>query len=102
MPSLKSVISVAGLVALSQAAVHEIKLTQSFKFEPATLEDAAEGDIIEFVWDAAGKHTVVAGDYDTPCEPLAEGGFFSGANAETVSSHRPIQLAPTSKVKDPC
>lgn len=77
MPSLKTLLASAAMASLAQAETFIVTATQDNTFDPDTVE-AAEGDIIEFRFEPS-NHSVVAGDFDNACAPLAIGeGFYSG------------------------
>lgn len=66
----------AVLAAGASAATHRVEVGQSgLRFTPDTIE-ANEGDIVEFHFNT--MHSVVAGDFNNPCTPVAGGGFYSG------------------------
>lgn len=77
MPSLKSVLAAAALATVASAKTITVTAKSDNTFDPSTVE-ADTGDIIEFVFEPS-NHSVVSGDYQTPCSPLPLGsGFFSG------------------------
>ncbi|KZS86726.1 hypothetical protein SISNIDRAFT_396866, partial [Sistotremastrum niveocremeum HHB9708] len=53
---------------------------------------AAEGDIIQFVFDGSpGQHSVVQSDFENPCQPL-DGGFNSGFVDVAAGFSGPFQV----------
>lgn len=42
---------------------------------------ASKGDVVEFHFGESTTHNVVAGDFESPCQPASSGGFYSGAMA---------------------
>lgn len=89
---------------LTTAKIVVIKSTGEAPFFDPTNTTADVGDILEFHFSAHNR-SVVRGDYDRPCEPIATGGFYSGffvqddSTTENVSPNetvhcRFIQLGP--------
>lgn len=77
MPSIKSLLSIAAVVSVTQAETHTVTAREDNSFDPDDIK-AAEGDVVEFHFER-GNHSVVAGNYDFPCSPLELGSsFFSG------------------------
>ncbi|KAF4463619.1 extracellular serine-rich [Fusarium albosuccineum] len=71
-----SVAVLAVLAAGASAATHKVEMGEGgLTFKPDSLK-AAKGDTVEFHFDSL--HSVVAGDFKKPCEPAANGGFYSG------------------------
>ncbi|PHH90223.1 hypothetical protein CDD83_4228 [Cordyceps sp. RAO-2017] len=65
------------LAAGSAAKTVRIDVGRSGKtFSPDSVT-ADRGDTLEFHF-SGSKHSVVAGDFDKACSPLASGGFYSG------------------------
>lgn len=56
------------------------------RFSPDNIK-AAEGDIVEFNFNS--QHSVVASDFDSPCKPASDGGFFSGVMKSGVFTFQP-------------
>ncbi|KPM40828.1 hypothetical protein AK830_g5691 [Neonectria ditissima] len=65
------------LAAKASAETHKVEVGKDGEvFDPETIK-AAKGDVVEFHFDS--KHSVVAGDFKKPCNPLSTGGFYSGS-----------------------
>jgi len=63
--------------AVAVAKVFTVEVT-SFIFNPSTITNAANGDIVQFVFSGTvGPHSVVQSSFDKPCQPIT-GGFNSG------------------------
>ncbi len=72
---LRDILSTA---ALASAATHIINVGQSgLTFSPSSTT-AAQGDTLIFQF-FGGPHSVVSGDFASPCKPVSSDGFFSGA-----------------------
>ncbi|KAG6006414.1 hypothetical protein E4U21_007080 [Claviceps maximensis] len=77
MPSLKTYLAAATLIALAAADTIMITATSNNTFSPDSVM-AMPGDVLEFHFQS-GNHSVEAGDYGCPCFPLSDGiGFSSG------------------------
>lgn len=71
-----NITTLAMLAAGASAATHKVEVGKGgLNYTPDTIK-ADKGDIIEFHFDS--MHTVVAGDFNKPCTPVASGGFYSG------------------------
>jgi plastocyanin len=99
MLSLKALISLAALAAVTQAVVHNnngAKVIRIFAqsnqvFRPNSVQ-ARKGDVLEFHFEG-GNHSVVAGEYQHPCSPLPIGsGFFSGFFAVDKGQLQSVRL----------
>ncbi|UKZ76768.1 hypothetical protein TrVFT333_004478 [Trichoderma virens FT-333] len=70
----------AAIVLASQASATTIRIdvgqNGALAFTPDSVK-AAVGDILDFHFHAV-NHSVVMGDFSTPCAPAKTGGFFSG------------------------
>lgn len=82
-------LAVAALSAVASAKTIRVDVgLNGLNFSPNNIQ-ANTGDILEFHYHAI-NHSVVAADFATPCQPKAEGGFFSGffptSSSENVSS----------------
>lgn len=64
-------------------------------FEPDTIT-ADEGDIVEFHFNS--MHSVVAGDFDKACSPVASGGFYSGTLPKSDMVSTPTNLSSISRL----
>lgn len=87
-----SVAVAALLVAGSAAETITVEVGKGGKkFSPNSVI-AKEGDIVEFHFNS--KHSVVAADFDNPCQPAAEGGFYSGSmgGVRTLSPLRCLSI----------
>lgn len=64
------------LAALTSAEIIKVEVGEKngIKFTPDNIK-AAKGDIVEFHFDS--MHSVVAGAFDKPCNPVSSGGFYS-------------------------
>jgi len=68
---------VALTAATANAATIRVDVGKSgLTFSPSSIT-AAKGDILDFHFFAI-NHSVVAGDFNVPCQPALTGGFFSG------------------------
>ncbi|KAJ2894806.1 extracellular serine-rich protein [Zalerion maritima] len=77
MPSVRSVILAAASAGVAMAETIIVKVGQEGTTFDPQMVTAAAGDIVEFqFWPQ--NHSVVAGDMDKGCTPLADDGFFSG------------------------
>lgn len=75
----KNILAAVGLASLATAEVIQIIATSDDYFEPASIL-AALGDILEFHLEHT-NHSVVAGDYSSPCTPMGDNPCFdSGEN----------------------
>jgi len=74
---LRTLATVSTLGALTQAATVTIAVGQNgLSFSPNSVT-ANVGDIIEYQF-FPPNHSVVMGDFNNPCAPATQGGFFSG------------------------
>ncbi|KAL6878698.1 Cupredoxin [Trichoderma novae-zelandiae] len=74
---LFSTLAVAALSAVASAKTIRIDVGESgLNFSPNDIK-ADKGDVLTFFYHAP-NHSVVAADFATPCQPKAEGGFYSG------------------------
>ncbi|GAB1319404.1 hypothetical protein MFIFM68171_09614 [Madurella fahalii] len=66
-----------GIAAHATAAIIPVSVGRAgLRFDPAEIRGHM-GDVIEFrFWPR--NHSVVAGDFENACQPLEDGGFFSG------------------------
>ncbi|KAL7799121.1 Cupredoxin [Trichoderma ceciliae] len=71
-------LAVATLSAVASAKTIRIDVGENgaLNFTPDNLQ-ASTGDILEFHYHSI-NHSVVAADFAKPCQPKAEGGFYSG------------------------
>src|SRR5262245_57522497 len=75
--SLKTVfVTAASLAAQVHAANYKVTANTDLTFSPNEVT-AAVGDTVEFFF-TPKNHSVVAGTFDSPCQPATSGGFFSG------------------------
>lgn len=84
--------AIAALASQTSAETIRIDVGQNnaLAFTPDSVK-AAKGDILEFHFHAI-NHSVVMGDFATPCAPAKTGGFFSGfmpvsGSGEAVRQH---------------
>ncbi|KAI0126107.1 Cupredoxin [Xylariales sp. AK1849] len=84
-------LTVLSMAAAASAATVKINVgsTTGLVFDPDSVT-AAKGDILEFHF-LPLNHSVAVGDFDNACQPVKEGGFFSGfypttAESETIFS----------------
>lgn len=89
MPSFTSIFAAVTVLAVASANVIKITAKSDNRFDPNSVA-AEPGDLLEFQFEAS-NHSVVAGDYQSPCSPLQLGtGFFSGfvevSSGESVCS----------------
>ena len=84
-------IAVLAAAAASAATIRVDVGKSGLTFSPSTIT-AAKGDILDFHFFPI-NHSVVAGDFNSPCRPATTGGFFSGfvpvksGSGEGVSRH---------------
>jgi peroxisome-assembly ATPase len=77
MPSLKALLASTVFVTLANAETIRITANSDNRFDPDTIT-AREGDFLEFFFEGR-NHSVVSGNYETPCTPEQIGmGFYSG------------------------
>lgn len=76
--NLSYILGLAGAVAAATHVVkvgNDLRTLEGLRYSP-DVTTAAVGDTVDFhFW--PGKHDVVQGDYDSPCNPLKDG-FYSG------------------------
>lgn len=90
----------AAATLLGAAAAKTVKIEvgeNGLTFEPMNAQ-AEMGDTLEFHF-YPQKHSVVMGDPENPCNPVSEGGFYSGfipsEEGQAVSVFYPRSLALT-------
>ncbi|KAL7940123.1 Cupredoxin [Trichoderma barbatum] len=72
------ILAVLGLAAGASAETIKVEVGKSGSktiFNPESIK-ANKGDVVEFHFDS--EHSVVAGDFKSPCTPVSTGGFYSG------------------------
>jgi len=85
---------VTSLAAIASAAVHTIDVGENgFKFEPETIDNVQQGDIL--IFHLYPRHNVVQGAFDSPCTP-SDGGFYSGPFSETDDGKKKFVVNVTS------
>jgi plastocyanin len=77
MISLKVLFTTIGFGLHASAATIKITAGGTGLYFSPTTTTAAKGDVLEFHF-VPRNHSVVAGDFNNPCQPAAAGGFFSG------------------------
>jgi plastocyanin len=88
MISLKRFLTVSFGLFANAATIKITAGGTGLYFQPETTT-AAKGDILKFHF-VPRNHSVVAGDFNNPCQPAATGGFFSGF--VPVSTGEPVSF----------
>lgn len=73
--SALSALAVAAYARLAAAETIIIESGNTY-FQPSNV-NASVGDVLEFHF-LPNNHSVVMGDFSSPCEPASTGGFYSG------------------------
>jgi plastocyanin len=73
---LSILLSAALAVSHATATTIRVDVGKGLTFTPNSIT-AAVGDVLEFHF-LGGEHDVARGDFSKPCEPAADGGFYSG------------------------
>ncbi|KAK7414101.1 hypothetical protein QQX98_007044 [Neonectria punicea] len=89
-------LALLSLLAGASAETHKVQVGKSGDvFSPDSIK-AAKGDVIEFHFDS--MHSVVAGDFKKPCNPLSDGGFYSGSLPDGDKSYFAVTINNTDPI----
>lgn len=85
--------SAASLLRLASAKIVTIKSLADTPFFDPTNTTADVGDVLEFHF-MAHNRSVVMGDLENPCQPIASGGFYSGFFIENDTTSENVSASP--------